>query len=184
MSKPLSVVTSADEGGWLQTAPLSYTINPWRLVWNDILLFLVHVTYLPSIVFPITPCRSGKLDELHPSSSNIFCILVHLVLSIAQLGFIVSLPLSLVWPAPFGIATFILYILGFITANKILCNWLLNGDRPILRSKVDLTRFPKHDDERWIFLNGVAVGSHWLQCNIDRIALSFGRPVLGVHNPT
>ncbi|KAI9686138.1 MAG: hypothetical protein M1822_003793 [Bathelium mastoideum] len=44
--------------------------------------------------------------------------------------------------------------------------------------------FPTHDDEKWIFLNGVAVGSHWLQNNIDRISLTFGRPVSGIHNPT
>jgi hypothetical protein len=25
---------------------------------------------------------------------------------------------------------------------------------------------------------------HWLQSNVDRLALTFGRPILGVHNKT
>ncbi|KAK5145676.1 hypothetical protein LTR04_001234, partial [Oleoguttula sp. CCFEE 6159] len=71
-----------------------------------------------------------------------------------------------------------------------------------------IRRSEKHDSEHWIFINGVSVGQvsrlltqfpsyqkdltdieiankkHWLQANIDRLSLTFGRPVTGVHNPT
>lgn len=137
---------------------------------------------MPNIVWPFTPFGSGPLDELYPSRQNIFAIVVHLILSIAQLAFLVSIPLALVLPIPFGVA--VLYIVGFLVVNYILCLFLLNGHQAELESSVDLSQFPSHDDEKWIFLNGVAVGNHWLQGNIDRIAYSFRRPVLGVHNPT
>lgn len=122
----------------------------------------------------MTPFNSGYLDELYPSLSNIWCILVHSLFSLAQLTFIFSIPVFLVWPAPFGVLSFVVYVLSFLMINRLLCNWLLNGSEPTLTSKVDVSRFPKHDDEKWIFLNGVAVGAHWLQSNMDRIALSFG----------
>jgi len=41
-----------------------------------------------------------------------------------------------------------------------------------------------HDDEKWIFMNGVSVGDHWLQSNIDRLAMTFRRKVTGIHNLT
>ncbi|RDW84800.1 hypothetical protein BP6252_02390 [Coleophoma cylindrospora] len=40
----------------------------------------------------------------------------------------------------------------------------------------------EHEHEQWVFLNGVAVGRHWLKSNVNRLALTFGRPVLGIHN--
>lgn len=182
---PPTVITSAlQDAGWLETAALPYRCNPWRLVWDDIQLFCSQAAYLPYIVWPVTPFNSGALDELYPSPRNLFCISVHLVLCAAQLAFIVVIPAFLFWPAPFGLLSFVVFVFSFLAINQLMCSWLLNGKRPILNSQVDLSRFPKHDDERWIFLNGVAVGSHWLQSNIDRIALSFGRPVIGVHNPT
>lgn len=30
----------------------------------------------------------------------------------------------------------------------------------------------------------VTLSRHWLESNVDRLALTFGRPVLGVHNKT
>lgn len=68
--------------------------------------------------------------------------------------------------------------------NQVLCR-LVNGDQPTLESNVDLSQFPQaHPREKWIFINGIAVGKAFLQGNVDRIALSFGRPVTGVHNAT
>ncbi|CAI4220018.1 unnamed protein product [Parascedosporium putredinis] len=36
----------------------------------------------------------------------------------------------------------------------------------------------------WIFVNGVGVGEHWLRSNLNRLALTFKRPILGIHNRT
>lgn len=128
------------------------------------------------------PCRSGALDELYPSWQNICAITVHAILSVAQLIFLASIPLALIVPVPFGLT--VLYIAAFLVGNYYICLVLLNGTHTQLESSIDLSGFTAHDDEEWIFLNGVAVGQHWLQSNIDRIALSFRRPVTGVHNPT
>ena len=39
-----------------------------------------------------------------------------------------------------------------------------------------------HQDERWLFVNGILTGHSGLQNNIDRLALTFGRHVVGIHN--
>jgi hypothetical protein len=133
------------------TAPLPYTINPWRLFVSDMFLFMTNVWTLPNIVWPVTPCNSGKLDELHPSCSNIFDITVHVILSLAQLVFLISVPLCAFFPVPFGVV--ILYMVGFLTINHLLCKVLLNGSKPTLESKADISHFPEtHEDERWVFL--------------------------------
>jgi len=81
---------------------------------------------------------------------------------------------------------------------------LLNGKDMATWSEAKFTTGKEvRKNEQWIFLNGVAVGyvlyfpftiiqfetnnvsrKHWLQSNVNRIALTFGRPVLGVHNKT
>ena len=182
----LKVVTNAlpDPSEWLQTAALPYQSNPWKLCRNDILLFFAELPYLPTLCSPLTKYNSGDLDELYPSFHNLFSVAVQLILSVAQVVFVLSIPAAVFWPAPFALLTFTIYALTFLAINKLICDRLLNGSKPTLKSIADLSNFPKHDDEQWIFLNGVGVGKHWLQSNIDRIALSFGRPVLGVHNPT
>ncbi|GAB7346714.1 hypothetical protein MBLNU459_g1828t1 [Dothideomycetes sp. NU459] len=53
-----------------------------------------------------------------------------------------------------------------------------------LESNPNIKHDPALDDEYWIFVNGVSVGHHWLQSNIDRLALTFGRRVVGLHNTT
>ncbi|KAL1604070.1 hypothetical protein SLS60_005662 [Paraconiothyrium brasiliense] len=70
----------------------------------------------------------------------------------------------------------------FDTLNKA---FLLNGKVDVLHSTVNLGEDEKkHEEECWIYLNGVSVGSHWLQSNLNRLALTFRRPITGVHNRT
>ncbi|KAL0944858.1 uncharacterized protein CTRU02_202745 [Colletotrichum truncatum] len=128
--------------------------------------------------------HSGPLDELYPSWANIRDITFHFILIITQSAFLLSLPfLSFL---PFNI--FAPYILGFVFVNYIAC-YALNGYMP--DGYIQSTDFPeaslwddRHKNEQWIFLNGVAVGEHWLRANIDRISLTFHRRVIGVHNKT
>ncbi|KAH6664147.1 hypothetical protein B0J14DRAFT_607925 [Halenospora varia] len=163
--------------------PLSYTGLPWKLLIQDILLFLRWCYYLPNIVIPLWPWPSGSLDELYPSFTNLYIIFLHLIAFVAQAAWIVSLPFFLYLPFPLYVA----YFVGFLISNELFCK-LLNGHIPSegLRSTVDYfsETWEKHEDEYWIFLNGVAVGQHWLQANIDRISRTFHRPVVGVHNKT
>lgn len=183
-------------------APLAYTGDPWRLFISDSLLFLQWRAYLINIVLPLWPCPSHRLDELYPSLANIYDILLHIILVVTQSSFLISLPFLITIPFVF----YIFYIGLFLALNMSVCN-LLNGKIPEdgLKSTEDehSEAWKRHDDESWIFLNGVAVGyvsigvsrsqhkslrrplrKHWLQSNIDRISRTFHRPVVGVHNRT
>jgi len=105
---------------------------------------------------------------------------LHLMLIIMQLPFILSVPFWLMfplWSVVGGVAVFLMI-------NQSIC-FLLNGSDMEVESKKEYAeRKKEHEHEQWIFLNGVAVGRNWLQSNVDRLALTFGRPVLGVHNKT
>ncbi|KAI9802389.1 MAG: hypothetical protein M1833_001895 [Piccolia ochrophora] len=166
------------------TIPLPYTSSPLRLLWSDIKLFFHYAYALPGIIIPLGPWGSGALDELYPSPANIFDISLHLVLVAIHLLVLISIPVCLFVPVPLG--AFVLYITLFLSVNYLVC-LSLNGTKSTLESEVELgprSVLNQHNDERWIFLNGVAVGQHWLQSNIDRLSLTFGRKVVGVHNPT
>ncbi|RMY84471.1 hypothetical protein D0862_11412 [Hortaea werneckii] len=97
-----------------------------------------------------------------------------------QLAFLASIPVWIILHGP--ALWFLVYCASVLGVNNLICG-LLNGPA-YLDSKIDIAYPESHNKERWIFLNGVAVGSHWLQANIDRLALTFRRPVRGVHNPT
>ena len=140
------------------TTPLPYTGSPFGLLWSDIKLFFQHAYALPSIVVPLGPWGSGELDEIYPSLANIYDITLHLILMVVQMMMLTSIPLFLISPIPLGL--FVLYLLIFFSANHAVC-LLLNGRTPTLESQVSLdpSRVPKqYEDEKWIFLNGVAVG--------------------------
>jgi hypothetical protein len=137
--------------------PLSYTGSPWRLLISDIQLFNRWSFYLVNIVLPVWPWPSGDLDELYPSSANNFDIVLHSVLFVTQTGFLISLS---VW-ATFPFFLYVTYVVAFIALNTAVC-MLLNGQIPEggLPSTVDnqSRAWARHDDETWLFLNGVAVG--------------------------
>ncbi|KIX02811.1 uncharacterized protein Z518_08754 [Rhinocladiella mackenziei CBS 650.93] len=171
------------------TKPLPYTANPILLIINDLWLF-GQITFtwpitagLPSIIWPPTPTRSGSLDELAFTAANAWAIALHAFLGLAQFVFLVSLvPLAF---TPLSVLYFS-YIVAFVLGNQ----WftiLLNGWRKhgLLESNPKCIEGKAvHEHEKWVFINGVAVGSHWLQSNLDRLAMTFRRPVYGIHNQT
>ncbi|OAP60227.1 hypothetical protein AYL99_05229 [Fonsecaea erecta] len=169
--------------------PVPYTANPLLLMLNDLMLF-AEITFtwpitagLPSIILPLLPTRSGSLDELAVTGPNLWAAFLHVVLIIAQIFFLGSLvPLAFI-----GLPSFyLLYIVGFVMGNQWF-SVLLNGPRQrgLFESNPACVRGkPVHDHEKWVFINGVAVGRHWLQANLDRIAMTFRRPVYGIHNQT
>lgn len=161
----------------------SYTDNPVRLMYWDVITFFRNIWALPYVVMPLTPTDSGDMCEMAPTWRNIFCILVHAVLFFLQMGFLLFLP-----PVAFFVPlwTTILIVSTFMTLNIGLTRFCLNGKGDVFHSDPKLARpdQPQFADEQWVFLNGVAVGSHWMQSNLDRLALTFGRPVEGIHNRT
>ncbi|KAH9890798.1 hypothetical protein F4778DRAFT_367846 [Xylariomycetidae sp. FL2044] len=158
----------------------SYTDNPWRLTAWDIKYFFTFAWALPWVVWPMRPCDGGAFDELSNTPANRWCIFVHIVLAVIQLFFIFTLPLAFLFPAWIVVA----WLIVFFTANWIIC-WALNGNTIVYESDPKYTPNPNlHANEQWIFLNGVAVGEAWLKSNIDRLAVTFKRPIIGVHNQT
>ncbi|TLS24299.1 hypothetical protein PpBr36_08308 [Pyricularia pennisetigena] len=159
-----------------------YTDLPFRLLGYDVYYFFRFAWAIPYVVLPAgPPYLSGGLDELSPTRENLFCIAVHSLLIVLQLGFLlVLLPVMVLLP----VWTAALFIAAFLVCNRLICN-VLNGDQPTLTSNPEYApALEKHAHEQWIFINGVSVGKHWLQNNLDRLALTFKRPVLGIHNRT
>ncbi|POR32229.1 Uncharacterized protein TPAR_07558 [Tolypocladium paradoxum] len=163
--------------------PLTYTGSPLLLFASDIRLFFRNILYLPFIFLPLYPWLSGPMDELYPSPANLTDIAFHCVLFVAQLGFLTSLPFLIYLP----VWLYLLYIATVLGLNALVCLHFNKGiPEGGLKSTEDeySRQWAPHDDEYWIFLNGICVGRNWLQSNIDRLSRGFHRPVVGVHNTT
>lgn len=145
-------------------APLPYTASPWKLLSSDLALVWRLCPYVPWMFYPMKS-RNGPTDELCLTSDNISVIAVHVFLLFYQVAFLISLPILVVFGVPVPI--FGAYILLAYTANEAICDLALNmvardphtGSRE-LRSTyhLPLVHQWKHRHERWIFLNGIAVG--------------------------
>lgn len=174
-----------DQDAASSTHSLPFNGNPIKLAFDDIALFFYEFFALPGTILP----WAGKYrdDELTSNFANNYCIVIHAILVVLQLLFIVSvivapfIPILPLW-------LFLVYFSGFVVGNYYVCKIFLNGSELYIESSVekDIRQFRReeHDKERWIFLNGVSVGSHWLKSNVNRLSRTFGRPILGVHNPT
>ncbi|KAL2752244.1 hypothetical protein ACRALDRAFT_1078260 [Sodiomyces alcalophilus JCM 7366] len=162
----------------------AYTDLPSRLLMWDIYYFFYYSWALPWILMPVATGddwpNSDDLDELAWTWRNAFSIGVHAVLVVLQMLFLLCLPFVVVfpiWVAAMGLTM-------FFTLNWALC-LLLNGPSIEYHSDPDYApALPEHAHEQWIFLNGVAVGDHWMRNNLNRLALTFKRPILGIHNRT
>ncbi|KUI56312.1 hypothetical protein VP1G_03745 [Cytospora mali] len=160
----------------------SYTDKPLRLLAWDIYYFFRFAWAVPYILWPLSPFASGDLSELAPTWGNFVCIFTHFILIILQLVFILCFPpVALFLPLW---ASFV-SLAAFMALNKLLCR-TLNGKGVVFHSDPKYARpgQEKFAHEQWIFLNGVAVGEHWMKNNLNRLALTFGRPILGIHNET
>ena len=168
------------------TKPLPYTSDPLILLFGELWLFAKtsfptpwNALGLPSIVWPLWPCGSGYLDEIYPFSlGNLWAAGVHGVLFVLQLTFIAFVPLSSMTGFPFPpllwTPGFLACFVGFILLNQLICNVLLNGFSGRIfyaagpagefaedvqdSEKRLISRDPRHKGERWVFINGVAVG--------------------------
>ncbi|KAK2010221.1 hypothetical protein LZ32DRAFT_588811 [Colletotrichum eremochloae] len=144
-------------------------------------------SWYQKLVDPFFP--SGEMDELYPSVGNLISLSAHGILIVAQLSFLVSIPF--VANLPFNVL--LPYLLGFIALNYVVCMPLNAGTtNGMLTSQHQRWEEARHWDslrnenyrEKWFFLNGISVGSHWLQGNLNRLSRTFHRPIVGVHNPT
>ena len=137
--------------------PLTYTGSPWQLFASDVRLFFANILYIPFIFLPLYPWPSGPLDELYPTWANMIDIALHCFLFVVQLSFLISLPLLIIYP----VSIYVLYIAIVLILNALVC-FHFNRGIPAegLRSTDDeySQQWESHDDEAWIFLNGICVG--------------------------
>ncbi|KAF7545603.1 hypothetical protein G7Z17_g9053 [Cylindrodendrum hubeiense] len=158
----------------------SHTDFPLKLFFKDVYYFFVYIWALPWIVWPMFPSGPKEFNELAITWPNLYCVVLHTILAIMQLLFILSLPFTVffpIWMVALGISV-------FMVVNWVFCRMLNGGHGTYESDEKYAEALPEHAHEQWIFLNGVAVGQHWMQGNLNRLALTFGRPVLGIHNRT
>ncbi|KAK8879619.1 hypothetical protein PGQ11_000913 [Apiospora arundinis] len=158
----------------------SYTDTPFTLLMWDIYYFFYFAWALPWVVWPLRPCHGGHFDEMAFTAANMWCLFIHGVLIILQLGFILTLPLLVFLP----VWTAALWVGFFATLNWALCLTLNGPTLTYYSDPIYAEAKEEHAHESWIFINGVACGEAWLLSNINRLALTFGRPVMGIHNKT
>ncbi|KAJ5970128.1 uncharacterized protein N7479_000046 [Penicillium vulpinum] len=165
-----------------EDTPLPYTASPIKLLWSDLSLFVSKIWALPGIFLPLHLARTHEFDEFYPSLRNGATVLVHIFLMVYQLVFLFSLPIMVICMIP-G-----LWILTYsaiaLTVNYAIVMLMLNGFQQILVSQVSVVERPGNERERWLYINGIAAGHHWVQMNIDQLSHIFGRKVTGVHNRT
>ncbi|KAG0652627.1 hypothetical protein D0Z07_0123 [Hyphodiscus hymeniophilus] len=159
--------------------------NPFRLIWIDILSVSQYGRLLPKIVIPLRPYISSKLDELSATWPNIRDILLHTVLILSQLFLIITLPFMtlLYWFVP-GFVHIAFYIV-FAVSTLIVTRLLNGGPRTECLVGLPQGQAPVNDEsELWFFINGIATGENWLQSNLNLLASTFQREIVGIHNPT
>ncbi|KAF2806620.1 uncharacterized protein BDZ99DRAFT_573365 [Mytilinidion resinicola] len=163
-------------GGSDETPP-PVTADPVRLCVYDVGLFIKNFRSIPGVFLPWS---SGDGDEMSPKSfSNLICLALQFLLLVLESFYILSLPLFVVFP----LGSFILYLIATLLLVRGI-SWIMNGTTSSVTSNVNIGNDARHVDECWIFLNGVATGHVWLQSNVDRLALTFRRPIIGVLNRT
>ncbi|KAJ5157972.1 uncharacterized protein N7500_007623 [Penicillium coprophilum] len=162
--------------------PLPYTASPIKLLWSDLSLFISKLWALPGIFLPLNIGRMHEWNEFYPSFRNGATVLIHIFLVAYQLVFLISLPIMVVCMIP-GLWVLAYSVIGF-TINYAIVMLSLNGFQQVLVSQVPVVERPGHERERWLYINGIAAGHHWVQMNIDQLSYIFGRKVTGVHNRT
>jgi hypothetical protein len=178
MNKFISFLPS--QTGSTNQTPLQYTSDPTKLFWADLCLFLGRYKYLLGIPMPLYFGKESEpYDELYLNAKNIKSVVLHTILVIMQLAFLISLPFFVLFPVFWVLA----YGVAFYLINHALAS-LLNGSSIMLVASESCKPVKDRETEYWIYMNGVAIGRDWLQSNIDRLSLTFGRRVNGVLNPT
>lgn len=183
--------------------PPETTENPHYRAWKDIVsVFQLSNLLLFNVIFPLTPLRSGDLCELYPSWANLRDVVLQTLLIIIQLILLVTLPLMVVacWmlPGVVNVAYFVIFLVVTLLVMRIL-----NGPslRNCLLGEPKTRKAVNKEGELWFYINGIATGyvdaalryrafpltsdrKHWHQSNLDLLAETFQRRIIGIHNTT
>ncbi|KAK8012121.1 transketolase [Apiospora arundinis] len=155
------------------------TASPFHRLVVDVYYLFYYAWTLPWLVFPLWPWRSGHFDELSPTTKNLACLLTHGMLFFEQLIFISSIPLMVCIPV-WGVA---FEVVLWYTVDSVLRK-LLNGNSKLYHSDPRYAEPVEGSHESWVYVNGIMIGEHWMRSHLNRMALTFKRPILGIHNKT
>ena len=149
----------------------------WLMIQDAGVLFKM-LRYMPNIILPIK--ASSADDEMAVNAAGSWELVIQ--------GFLIVFEVILLFATPIGIlmSPGILFIPVLLLACGLVCLvcWPLHGP-DVCYSIMDAattTLAEKHTDERWVFVNGCATNHAGLQKNIDRLAKTFGREIIGIHN--
>ena len=140
-----------------EAVTLGFRESPLKLLLADTKLFFTILRWLPKFFAPIR--TQNPYSELYWSTRNIQEIVLHIILGIlGTILALLSLPLLVLAP----LSVFLLYLILLNGLLFLLCLPLNKGPRALM-SKVDLEGIGVRPDEKWVFVNGVCAGQHWLQ---------------------
>lgn len=162
------------------TSASASTQDPLRLLIRDAGVLIKTLPYLPLLIIPFR--TSNNQAELYLSWEGSRDILLQSWLFLTELVFLLFAPAA-VFLLPGGL---LLLIVGLACFLNYLVSWPMQGER-IIHSKIaddSITSVRKYEHERWLFINGCMTGHRGLQLNINRLSMTFGRPVTGIHNQT
>ncbi|KAL8947282.1 MAG: hypothetical protein Q9222_006419 [Ikaeria aurantiellina] len=152
--------------------------GPLWLLLKDTGVLISVFRYLPLVLFPLSTKSDPRekylrWKSLRDNLTGALLILLETALLILFLPALIFLP-GLLFVLVAILCVFILRLIA----------WPTQGPR-IVHSTMDAETYKssqQHPHEQWIFINGICTGYSGLQENVDRIALLFGRNVLGIHN--
>ncbi|RPA82713.1 hypothetical protein BJ508DRAFT_317984 [Ascobolus immersus RN42] len=162
------------------STPLPFRSSPLQLLASDMWLVLKLLLYVPHIFLPFR--TKNKHAELYlADKGNVKELILHVVLTVLGLAYVFGgVAVGLLLPGWLGLAFWLLG--GFII--KLVSRSLNYGEvtfwsDPSLEGGEGWYGNP---EERWVFVNGVDAGKYWAQNNIDLLAKTFKRRILGIHN--
>ncbi|KAL9576417.1 MAG: hypothetical protein Q9212_007114 [Teloschistes hypoglaucus] len=163
--------------------PSKYTTRanrqgPLWLLFKDTCILVSVLPYLPLVFWPIKS-KSGDGGKKTSGASVRDVSVQGLLFIVETILLILFIPALISLPGVLFLAVSIacVLIIQFIA-------WPTQGPR-LMQSNMNaetLKESGNHQDERWVFINGICTCSSGLQENVDLLSLLFGRSVLGIHN--
>ncbi|KAI1995750.1 hypothetical protein LOZ53_001353 [Ophidiomyces ophidiicola] len=163
------------------TSPPTSRDTPLALVSRDVRTLFSVIYLLPKLFLPLSTGKPS--DELNFQGKTAINLTALITVTVVEVVLFILMGVSLLsLPGLLNIPVSLL-ILGTI--------WLmcvpLRGSSMIVYSSPEGDHIPKTEkqgNERWVFVNGVLQSHYNLKQNCDHIAHIFGRPIIGIHNPT
>lgn len=152
--------------------------GPFWLMIQDAGVLVKMLRYMPNIFLPIKASSSD--DELAVNAAATWETVAQIFLLIFEIVLLLAIPIGiLVFPG-------VMFIPILFLAHGLvwLICWPLHGPDVCYSAMDAITTAlaQNHKDERWVFVNGCATNHAGLQKNIDRLAKTFGREIVGIHN--